>query len=110
MVSGNLLSHLKYSEYKSLQISNQYMDTNLTKKGMEFRTRTLEIVISVLFGQYSVIYPHILYGTLQDQTTIWVPNMWKLRIGSFLQILAHLAFDSLCDIQGNGFNAKFELN
>ena len=43
-----------------------------------------------------------LYGTLQYQTTIWVPNMWKLIIGSFLQMLAHLTFGSLFDMQGNG--------
>ena len=52
----------------------------------------------------------MLCGTLQDQRTIWVPNVWKLRIGSFLQILANLAFDSLHDIQVNGVNAKFEIN
>ena len=70
------LFHLKYSEYKSPQKSNQYIDTNLNKKGMEFRTRTLEIVKSVLFGQYSVIYPLIQYIKVK----IWKCLNMKIRI------------------------------
>ena len=53
------------------------------------------------------MHEDFLYGTLQDQRTISVPNRLKFRIDSFLKILAHFASDGLQDMLGNGFDAKF---
>ena len=57
---------------------------------------------------YSVI-EHLILSSI-NQRTISAPNMWILRIGSFLQMLAHLAFNSIQDMHGNGFDTKIVLD
>ena len=49
----------------------------------------------------------IMYGTLQNQRTISVPNRWTFLIDSFLKMLAHFAYNILQDMLGNGCDAKF---